>query len=113
MCFLLYCSWPPDFFHYGEGFRVVLFKFCRNEWVEVVAVEVGFGGLSEIFLMVSCTVVTDNATGEKLNSFKNAFFHRGIIRCDDRLLAESENLIVVGMSQFMQDNRRVLEHLIS
>ena len=46
MCLLSYCSWPPDFFHYGEGLWVVLFKFCRNEWVEVVAVEVGFGGLN-------------------------------------------------------------------
>ena len=94
----MHCSWTPDFFHDGEGVWVVLFKFCCNEWVEVVAVEVGFGGLSEVFLVVGCAVVTDGATSEKFDSFKNAFFHGSIIRCDDCFLAEPEYLIVVGMS---------------
>ena len=57
----------------------MLFKFCCNEWVEVVAVEVGFGGLREIFLVVGCAVVPDGATGEKFDSLKNAFFHGSII----------------------------------
>ena len=106
--FLLHCSRPPDFFHDGERFWVVLFEFGRNEWIEVVTVEVGFGGLSEVFLVVGCAVVTDSTTGEQFDPFKDAFLHGGIIGRDDCLLAKSENLIVIGMSQFVQDNSGVL-----
>ena len=110
---LPYRSGSPDFLHDGEGLRVEVFEFGGDEGVEVVAVEVGLGGFGEVFLVVGGGVVTDGTTGEELHLLKNSFFHGGVVGFDDLPIVEAQDLVVVGVRQFMKDDGRVLEHLFT
>ena len=91
---------------------VVLLEFGSHEWEEVVAIEVSFGAFSEVLLVVAQPVVADGLAGVQQHVFvplaRLRFFKRG----DDFRLIKAQELIVVGMRQFMQNHGGMLEHLL-
>ena len=108
---LLHGRWSPDFFHDLEGFGIVVAEFGGDEGVEVVAVEVGLGGFGEVFLMVGGGVVLCGATVEELYFFKDPFFDGRVVGGNDFLVVEAEDLVVIGVGQFVKNDGGVLEEL--
>lgn len=73
----------PDCLHHLKGLGVEVAEFGGDEGVEIVPVEVGFGGFGEVFLMIGGGVVLSFAPGEGLDVLENAFFHGGVVSGDD------------------------------
>jgi len=91
----------------------VVAEFGGDEGVKVVAVEVGFGGFSEVFLVVGGAVVADIAAGEELHFFEDAVFDGAVVGGDDFLFIEAEDLVVIGVGEFVKDDGGVLEKLVA
>lgn len=90
---------------------VVLFEFGADERVEVVAVEVGFGAFGEVFFVVGESVVADFLAVEEEDFFVGAGFLHGVVGGDDFRVIEGEDLVVVGVGEFVEDDGGVFEEL--
>ena len=102
-------GWPPDLLKGVVKGGIVLIELRTNERIKIVMIEVCLGSLSKILLMVGGAVVPDGPTRVEQNPLIRSLLHGLIIGIHDRLVIKTQNLIVVGMGQFVENHRRVLK----
>ena len=86
----------------------MLLEFGTDEWIKIIHPEVGLGHLSKEFLMVGSCIMTGLATTEEKDPFVKPRFFRAVVGLKDIRVVEAEDLVVIGMSKFVQNDVGVL-----
>ena len=99
----------PDLFHDPVQVGVMLFKFCPNERVEVITIEISLGSFGEVFLVVCHGVVPDILAGKKHHPVITSRL-LGLFVCgDDCRMLKGEELVMICVGELVKHDCRVLE----
>ena len=90
---------------------VVFLQFGAYEREKIVAVEERFGAFGEVLLVVGQSVMAHAFSGVEQDVRVEVTLF-GLLECgDDAWFFERQDLVVIRVGEFMQDDGRVLEHL--
>ena len=102
---------PPNRFQNPMQVGVMLLEFGTNEWVEVIAIEISFGALGKVFLVVCHGIMSDILPGKKHDPVITPCLSRFFVGGDDSRMVKGEELVMIRVGEFVQHDSRVLEQL--
>lgn len=103
----------PDFNQQLMHDRIVRLQFSPDKREKIIAVKIRFGGLSKIFFVIGECIVPHFFSGIEQDFLIEAGVSGGLECFQNVRVIESEELIMVGMSQFMKNHEWMFEHLLS
>ena len=90
---------------------IVFFQFRPNKGIKIIPVKVSLRGFGEVFFMIGHSIVKDALAGVEEHVLVLAGSFGLVIGGDDALVVETENLVVIGVGEFVQHHHRVLHEL--
>ena len=101
----------PNFHQKVVKHRVVFFEFGADKRVEIVPVEKRLRALGKVFTFIGKAVMANGLARVEQDVFVELRTFGGFEGRDDFGVLKPEELIVVGVREFVKDDGRVLQHL--
>ena len=85
----------------------MFFEFCTNKWIKVINSNIGFSHFGKKFLVIRAGIVTGFSTTVQEHSFVEASFLRAFVSFYDFFILKTQNLIMIRVCQFVQNDIRM------
>ena len=104
----------PDLFQEFVKDRIMFLELGADEGIEVVSIKVGFGSFGEVFHRSGGGIGADFLTGVRKNLVVKPGLHGLPVGGEDAgFVVAAQDLVMKGVAQFVENDRRVFCQLIA